>query len=123
MTITRQEALDTLREVVAEYGEDYVYDRRVNTGNGPLGGESCFYVRDNKPSCLVGHVLNRRGVAINTLKEREGSGPDIFAPRFLTHEAADVLTAAQEKQDGGRTWGSALQAAVGRSSNYDDRDL
>lgn len=53
--------LEVMREVVAEYGADYVY-------NGP-----CIYVeyanaaKGLAPQCLIGHVLARLGMPLDTM--------------------------------------------------------
>lgn len=117
-TITREDALRALEEVVAEAGEDYVYQP-------PNQGLTCVYVADGRPSCLVGRALFRLGVSIETLHwlDREFGG---FYCRDLNDElpekipmdesAAIAFARAQERQDARCSWGEALRAAKGGKS-------
>lgn len=106
-------ALELMREVVVEFGEDYVY---------PAGGfeenlASCVYVRDGQCSCLVGHVLHRAGATLEQLQELDNAwDPEINRVEFdwlrLTEDARHALTEAQDEQDQGHTWGDALTRAT-----------
>lgn len=121
MTITLTQAMDTLREVVAEHGKDHVYDRSAIMF-GPLAGETCLYVRNGKPDCIVGHVLHRLGVQLDTLHDSEGMGPRDLSlgdsPSLeLDDDAGLALTVAQNTQDNGETWGTALANTERHVSN------
>lgn len=98
LTELEQQVLTTLREIVAEKGEEYVY---VVPGEG----HSCVYFYDGKPSCLIGHLIDRLGW---------NSAPiGLLSPHDLPPEASDrlffALQHAQIAQDSKRTWGHALQ--------------
>lgn len=103
---TDEQVMTTLREVVAE-NPDYVYESPDRTADIP-----CLYVHDDKPGCLVGHVLNRLGVELEDLSEYEGSDADKFVrPGFVSERAGRVLQHAQFEQDRGDAWRYALDAA------------
>ena len=116
MTFTVEDVLREMRAVVKEYGEDYVY-------KFPSGTEwhgQCVYVSDDKPSCLIGHVVMRLAPdKIEDLKWADkgygGTAADqllnFLGEDFWTPEAGDVATAAQEYQDEGHPWGAALEKA------------
>ena len=114
MTFTLEDVLNAAREVVAEKGEDYVY-------SGP--GGSCVYANeDGTPSCLVGHVIHRLDPNVfKHLAEKEFVD-DTTAAELLTveeyvpyefwdMEAERAMNTAQEHQDDGVPWGTALKAA------------
>jgi len=115
MSRTAQEEIETIlstmTEIVGEYGKDYVYEKRWNPEAIGIG---CRYVCNDAPDCLIGKLMIRAGWAtIEELKSVEGSRPDWdnkVWPR-LTAPARDVLLAAQAAQDGGKTWGQALDRA------------
>lgn len=51
----------TVKAIVAETGEDFIY-------NPPMGtGGTCVYVWEGAPSCLLGRALSRLGVPMDTL--------------------------------------------------------
>lgn len=103
---TDEQVMTTLRAVVAER-PDYVYEEIA-------GDDSCLYVHNGAPSCLVGHVLFRLGLPLDVLSENEGGSPGMSVREFgISHRAADVLDIAQARQDVGESWGDALAAAEG----------
>lgn len=134
--ITYDKALSTIREIVSEFGEDYVYER-VNDG--------CRYVSNGVPSCIVGHALVRWGVdpdLINSWdadqRPMEVNGEmtykqdGIYAANFawdalrglrqdghleITDEAIVFLDAVQWEQDHGTPWGEAME--IGRDKTKD----
>lgn len=112
---------------VAEGREGYRYERRpmeLPDGTMLIGGV-CDYVRDGKPSCIVGHVLFRAGVPIEILmvldpnKFGAGIGAESLnlpgACRGLvfdvTDEAAEFLSVVQRNQDQGKSWGECAEQA------------
>lgn len=116
--LTPERALELLREVVAEYGEDHVYADPTGVQADAGSSAFCKYVdEDNeRPSCLVGHVLFRAGVTISQLLDMDNSEDpaigDVETDAFTMSPAARaVLRAAQRAQDCGSTWGAALAAA------------
>lgn len=115
-------AMRLLEEVVADKGEDYVYEPHPFT-------YACQYLHDDEPGCLVGHVLHRHGVPIEVIRQWEGRTAQYLATgkSLLTlssarpelepladHPAASILIAAQQAQDVSLPWGKALQAARAR---------
>lgn len=109
--IGADEALAALEAVVAEGGEDYVYPDEEKDHDG-----MCRYVRkDGTPSCIVGHVVTLLDPELlPLLATKEGAAalslgfPDKL---HFTNQAAQVLDAAQQEQDNGKTWGEALAYA------------
>jgi len=107
--LTASEALKHLEAIVAEFGEDYVYQ-----GHGtrdPLGVLVCHYVHNGKPDCLVGHVAHRHGVPLDILAKHEGASAYAFANIAFTQKACAVLVAAQAEQDRQKPWHLALTKA------------
>jgi hypothetical protein len=118
--ITHEDVLRVMTEVVEEYGHDHVYQKQP----GPRGPKDlCVYIKDGKPSCLIGHVLVRLGVDVGFLTDRNSS--QINGHGFTssgsnlpwTAEAAQVMQAAQHIQDMGAPWGEALRAARSTAQN------
>lgn len=50
-TLTVERAIELLRRAVAEKTPEYVYPPAAD-------GETCVYVENGAPSCVVGHVVN-----------------------------------------------------------------
>lgn len=103
---TSAEFVQAVRDTVAEYGADYVYET-------PTPHAACVYRSDGKPSCLFGHALDRLGVTqgaddlslndigtINEVLVRLGYG---YPP--VRHAAL----VAQGLQDSGMKWGEVLE--------------
>lgn len=133
-SIDRDRALALLRQAVEQKGEDYVYP----SGDPySVGTKTCTYERDGEPSCLVGHVLFIAGVPVEVLARLDQYGetefrtlaygstcedddgneevlqePVLHEYAALTEEAVEALSAAQDTQDRGRTWGQALLRAI-----------
>lgn len=116
VTLTREEAIRYLREVVDEKGADYVY---------PLSEHHslCTYVHEDQPSCIVGHVLYRAGLTVEQLKTLDSPGVPVretsistlwkedLLPIDIDQDAIDALHVAQVSQDSQSTWGEALADA------------
>lgn len=92
--------------------EDYIDPRSVRD-------DRCQYApAGNYPGCLVGQVYRSLGANISQLEVMDDSGTveDVVElgnfPVDTTHAAAMVMMDAQRIQDGGRTWGEAMVAAV-----------
>lgn len=112
------QAIVLLREVVAEFGENYIYIK-------PAGTQVCVYVHEageeQVPGCIVAQVLHRHGVPMNVLSQYEGLGAVQLGDGgslirrglqpLLTGAAGAVLSQAQWAQDSFRTWGVALADA------------
>lgn len=115
-------ALELLREVVAEEGEDFVY----KTGRGPVNAPNCMYAFQGKGDCGVGRVLVKLGVPVKELEWtyiREGAYSVGTADMILnaleedevlsvTPEATLLLSNFQTLQDVGTPWGEALNASI-----------
>lgn len=120
--ITYDAVLGAMRAAVTEKGEDYLY-------RGPLSDKPtvCVYATEVdgelKPSCIVGHVLYRLGVPLESLFPYDAH--DVFMlvgvlALDITRDALIALIRAQEVQDGAvdsyytaenHSWGNALRAA------------
>lgn len=114
--LTISTAVEILDELVEEFGSDYVY-------NNGLRGQ-CDYVRDGKPSCIVGHVLAKVGVPIERLEVADTalSGGGMTAATLLRRLAEEevltcdvptgtLLSEAQYNQDARETWADSVKAA------------
>jgi hypothetical protein len=106
MTINLQTLIQTLEEVVAEAGEDYVYppDRPENTTND---SSTCWYVWDGQPDCIAGRALFQLGVPIEVLSQYEGE-PANTIPSDLDEDAINALDTAQVYSDMHSPWGEIL---------------
>lgn len=110
--------IQTLREVAAER-PDYVYTNEY--GNRANGETTCRYVHhadgpEAAPGCIVGHVLHRLGVPLESLAAREGGGAIAVAVRtlgaYISLSTRDALALAQSNQDSGYPWGKSVDAAL-----------
>lgn len=117
--ITYDEVLADLKAIVAEVGEDHVYELPPNTS-----GTECLYVHTaadgtHTPGCLVGVWLARRGVDLDELAQWENATAEEFVPRVLAdpveNRALHLLRAVQLYQDRREPWGKAL--IEGQTSN------
>ena len=111
--ITKEFAVKTLRKLVAERGEDYVY---------PIG-ECRYWDQDkNAPSCAVGVVLFEAGYPPEEIQDLDPkfqtSRLGVSAGELINHEfsvtpkAQDILVRFQERQDIGTPYGEALRYAL-----------
>lgn len=109
-TLTRQQAEALLTEVAAEYPDRVV--------------DSCCYVVDDEPSCLVGHVLHRAGWSIADLRDADTANfgnsaavddlsRHLGAFAGLAPGAGQLLHVAQDWQDNDAPWAEAVTAALG----------
>jgi hypothetical protein len=132
--LTKDSVLKALDEVIAEYGEDYVY-QQSNDSDTP----SCLYAKLSEdgeavPDCIVGHILAKHGVDMGpmvydkrTLTGRELSTGQAYS--VLSHMAhaglvkydgsvSKALTGGQSLQDHGATWGEAAKDIRATLNNY-----
>jgi hypothetical protein len=124
INIDFEQAKALLSEVVKEAGEGFVYK------------DSCVYESLGEPSCMVGRVLAKAGVPVETLRlmdrvdkwspvdeygERLYSATDFatvvqsgkFSDRFTVDRGAlELLHEAQARQDNRDPWGEAQTAAL-----------
>lgn len=104
--LTPARAIELLREVVAEFGEDYVYPYQDEEDG------TCLYVHGDQPGCIAGHVYHRAGLTLEQLKREEHTGADSSDFRILLPgNGTAVVRPAQGAQDNGLTWGEALADA------------
>lgn len=123
--LTLKDAVKLAEEVVAGR-EDYIYTnpdgiqaRPLFDGSGkslgPLPKCVNWDVNENKPSCVVGHILYKFGVPIQTLINRNEEGVEDFTEWLQSdpheNDTFRFLAEIQSLQDKGRTWGDALQLA------------
>lgn len=111
--LTPERTIELLREVVDEFGTDYVYpEQPVRRG---CSGVHCYYVHaDGTCGCVVAQVLTRAGATLAQLAEREGETPRSanFTRVFgLSAEVASILAVAQELQDNYQPYGEMLRKA------------
>lgn len=128
--ITRELAVSLAAEAVKERGWGYVnpsyyFENRIPTDNivpdgTPRYEGMCRYVSpEGAVGCIVGVILNKAGVDLETLQKHEGDGvwsvlnslrsEDIFG---VDHDTCMFLGDLQSAQDAGRTWGQALDYAT-----------
>lgn len=124
INIDFEQAKTLLSEVVEEAGEDFVYQ------------DNCVYEALGEPSCMVGRVLAKAGVAVETLRlmdmgekwspvnefgERIYTTTDFatvvqsgqFSHRFTVDNGAlELLHEAQVRQDNRDPWGEAQAHAL-----------
>lgn len=119
---TPELVLEALEEAVAEKGEDYKYEFPEDAD-----GECVYSTHDGAPSCIVGYVVKRLDPELferlhtaewEEVDEGERDTPYVFGWWMYTEgqdlderPAHKALIAAQNKQDGGHTWGEALERA------------
>ena len=110
--LTVGEFLHTLRQVVAEKGTNYVYPESDITDSG------CRYRVDGRPSCLIGHALDRLGHVVPP--ELEAKSAAFVLDRLGVSQAAvgRVADMAQLVQDEGHTWGEALETAEAAAAGW-----
>ncbi len=112
--------LRTLKLVVAEAGDDFVYEPvRVS----PMTSRCLYVIEDvqgnKKPDCIGGQVLHRLGVPLDLLVLWEGKPVDCMAYEAyrrpivgFSKESLEVLRAAQQLQDQSRPWGDCRDRAL-----------
>lgn len=117
-------ALDLLKQVVTDKGDEYVYTNHLGHRAGSVINESghvadCYYVhdvpgRELSPGCIAGAVLHRAGVPLIELQAWESNGVHTFADEcgWADEEAGHLLGIAQATQDTGSSWGMALGNAM-----------
>lgn len=103
-----------IREVVEEYGEDYIYNTRRESG-----GKRCVYVNESgQPSCLIGKALFKLGVPLEDLASFDGDYEGdalgavdlpVFSPSGDYRSASWFAQLVQNAQDSGQSWGEALK--------------
>lgn len=111
--LTLDRAKELAAEVVAEFGEDYVYPNDHRQWDG--GVKMCVYVHDGKPSCIVGQILARHGASLVQMALKEFRGADYVTRELVpgtpenTRRFLDKLQGAQDEDV---PWGEALSIAL-----------
>lgn len=128
ITLTRENVVKAIEEAVEAKGRAYVYPLLPEGADeyGEFEYAICTYVRDGQPSCIVGHALASLGVPVEILAGLDAPPGGTGAYRALTGLAKDrvieyraedwefitgFLLEAQIHQDGGDSWGDALDKA------------
>lgn len=120
--ITRVFVVETIEDLVREYGGDHVYG-----DGGSIPGE-CFYVHTPEgggtaepvPGCLVGHLLHVAGVDLHRLARADRD--ELKAGRLVMQLEGEgvldpesgvisILDLVQDLQDSGTPWGECLEVA------------
>lgn len=123
--ITFDAIVEDLRAIIAEKGEDFVYEPVPVPGESGWADTTCVYFNpaDNSPSCIVGHWVAKRGVPAEVvidrgLNEWTNTGSliqDLEHGGTLPHVTTvgtDLLASVQHLQDRGVPWGEALSRAL-----------
>lgn len=111
VTLELEKVRADLVEIVKEKGVDYVYPRLSPRGPGRV---TCHYIRDGATSCLIGCLLHKNGVPLETLSAHEGMGVGLICDVGVFNASTEVvslLVDVQNSQDNGYTWGEALSRA------------
>jgi hypothetical protein len=106
-------ARQELQAVISTKGKDYVY---------PHTGGECVYFEENKPSCIIGHLLAKHDIDRWDLALDQGdyncsaSVLNLEGAGFLVldGDSREFLTEVQFFQDKGVPWGLAVEAATWR---------
>lgn len=111
-SVTYDDAERTLLELAAER-PDFIYP-----------GTNCVYVKDNKPSCLIGCMLARLGMPIEALASLDPTNSDVTMQSAVawlidydvievdTPRTASLLRTAQFCQDEHKEWQVAVSRAI-----------
>lgn len=118
--LTYDRAVELAREVVAEFGEDYVYPESVKVSEYEATPPTCVYVHDDKPSCLVGQILHKYGVSLEALSLNEFRGAWTVSGTLADADdkARFFLSSAQDSQDKGEPWGTAVEFGLSQVKTY-----
>lgn len=113
------EAIELLNRAVAERGADYVYreDPKAFDAEDEVRCVNTF--DDGTPGCIVGQVCFYAGLDAEDLASNRFSPVDTLVAEEVLNIDSDVielLSEAQSRQDGGDTWGKAVQRAIEKSS-------
>lgn len=115
--ITDMDVVAAMADIVAEVGPDFRYETRRNEVTKL---QTCFYVYQGKPDCLVGRILHKLGMSLEALQEWEFIGADVMLDSTTpsesgvpetTRNAKRLLVRAQFDSDAGTSWSSILLRA------------
>ena len=101
--LTFNQVKEDLLDIIKEVSEDYVYQ------TGPEG--TCEYYRNGKPSCLVGHVLDRHPESVKEIHEGVGIDGLVRGVQVsATSKATELMEWVQTDQDNGIPWHIAVHS-------------
>lgn len=138
--LTRKMALQIVKDAVAEKGVDYVYESEDEYASGckylhgvvtvcaeDENGEDELSVEKACPACLIGVGLVKHGISMEFLA-KHNEDADIHTLTYILEDegyikefeigARSILSAAQNAQDQGETWGVALGRAQHEFDTY-----
>lgn len=109
-----EKLIDETRKVAAA-NPDFVYEREPR-GDGSEFLKSCAYVRNNQPSCIVGHALWNLGLINGELESssrNEDSVEEILSHLHINVDEGEGfwLTEVQNWQDCKTPWKDSITAA------------
>lgn len=129
--LTYDEAVTAAREIVAERGEDFIYN--------PNGIGRCAYVplTDSRSpyasnlaaqgaavtGCLVGEIISRTGRMTDDIAANRTNVSGLISEGLLRtdgYRTRTFLAELQQCQDTGRSWGQALTLALEQASRVTD---
>jgi len=118
VNLTLENVVKAAEEIVSEAPAGYIYPTNLQTENA-----SCLYVRDGRPDCIVGKILDKLGVPLD-FDEDDSLNVDLAYGllRWLEQESVieigesvvDFLSEIQSQQDMGVTWSRSLELAKDR---------
>lgn len=119
INLTYERTKELLKEAVAERGADYVDP----DASRPTLCRNVHTAEDGKtlvPGCIVGWVLHKAGVSLELLEENNMAAAssvlcELKEAGVLGYEvtALHLLNRIQGLQDGGVSWGEAVQGVCG----------
>lgn len=119
-TLTVPVVAEQLREIVREVAAELripAAELRYEDVDPTSDVGGCFYVRRNKPACLIGQWVHRRGVALDDLRKCEKQSVSRVFERFVPetpHLVILYLSRVQMAQDDGLPWMDAIDRARDR---------
>ena len=131
---TVEQTLAWLDKAVEDRGADFHYRKAFGRPEPVWQNDTQLDERDNRPvsdcryvefdqfdmptvpGCIVGLVCHYAGVPMVQLRRYEGSTAIHAVVSFgFDTDSRAVLSAAQTAQDGGKTWGEAVEAAKAKA--------
>lgn len=117
--ITLSEAIEVIK-AIADENPDFSFE-------GDNFPDGCSYNDNGQPACIVGHWMVREGITLPDMNTSLNSA--VISGRFmsnfleaqnvrLNYDAKHFLQEVQFKQDGGETWGDAVEAALFQFGNH-----
>lgn len=106
-TLTYERAKELLLQVI-EGREDYVYQNP-----DPEYSDACYNHWNGEPSCLIGHAIAADGIDVCKVgAEFDAAGAVQSTYGQWEENAVRLWMKAQHYQDGGVSWGEAVQYAI-----------